>query len=168
MNESTTESDSVKFFQMGQFVANFPSKCSYTTNHMWAIPISALPGALVDCPDAVYRFGLTTYAVRLLQDVYFIDWLISPPLTVKKRQNLGSIESKKAESDLFAPTSGIIRSVNKNVLLDPSLINSATYDRGWLLEMQSCDPDDLLPVDQYLLHLNAAWPLAQKTIKGQL
>jgi hypothetical protein len=34
--------------------------------------------------------------------------------------------------------------------------------------MQICDPGDLLPVDQYLIHLDAAWTLAQKTIKGQL
>lgn len=167
MNESAIESDLVKFFQMGQFFASFPSKFSYTTNHMWAVPVRALPGKIVDCSDTVYRFGLTAYAVRLLQDVYFIDWIISPPLSVKKRQNVGSIESKKAESDLFAPASGIIRCVNQNALLDPSVINSSTYDRGWLLEMQICDPDDLLPVDQYLIHLDAAWILAQKTIKGQ-
>lgn len=168
MNESTTGSDLFRSFQMGQFFASLPSTFSYTTNHMWAIPVQALPGMLVNCPDTVYRFGLTAYAVRLLQDVYFIDWIISSPIAVKKRQNIGSIESKKAESDLFAPSAGIVKCVNQNALSDPSLINSSTYDRGWLLEMQIFDPDDLLPVDQYLIHLNAAWTLAQKTIKGQL
>ena len=28
-----------------------------------------------------YRFGFTAYAVRLLQDVYFLDWAIDPGTT---------------------------------------------------------------------------------------
>ena len=57
----------------------------------------------VDPATAVWRFGFSAYAVRLLQDVYFLDWIVDPDTPVKSRAHIGSIESKKAESDLYAP-----------------------------------------------------------------
>lgn len=154
---------------MGQHRAEFPTHLRYTTNHMWAELIAdSLAGSSL--PDGVtsYRFGLTAYAVRLLQDVYFLDWVVEAPSQISRRQPIGSIESKKAESDLFAPTAGTLVSINAAVLGDPSLINVDLYGAGWLLEIALLDVQELLDVDGYLAHLEQAWPLAQRTIKGQV
>ena len=56
-------------FAMGEFTAEFPRDRHYATNHMWAKQVHARR----------WRFGLTAYAVRLLQDVYFLDWIVEPP-----------------------------------------------------------------------------------------
>ncbi|WP_146522967.1 glycine cleavage system protein H [Stieleria varia] len=144
---------------MGEFTATFPNDRSYAKNHMWA----AHQGGLR------WRFGLTQYAVRLLQDVYFLDWVVEPPQTITHRMHIGAIESKKAESDLYAPIAGTFSAINSQTLDDPSLINAAPYDDGWLIEIDCLDahPDVLLTPEQYAEHLIEAWKVAQRTIKGQ-
>lgn len=145
---------------MGEFSAVFPRDRWFVTNHMWAKQMAA---------DR-WRFGLTSYAVRLLQDVYFLDWVIEPGQPVAVRANIGSIESKKAESDLFAPIAGTFDRINEATIDDPSLINADAYEEGWLIEMVT-DPnaaESFLQPDQYAEHLAQAWDVAQRTIKGQV
>ncbi|WP_145178562.1 glycine cleavage system protein H [Rubripirellula lacrimiformis] len=142
---------------MGEFTATFPRDRRYATNHMWAAEVS----------PKRFRFGLTAYAVRLLQDVYFLDWIVEAPTTIAARSQIGSIESKKAESDLYAPVPGQLTLINDAVLADPSLINSDPYGDGWMVEMEASDDSPLLDPDGYAQHLIKAWDVAQKTIKGQ-
>ena len=144
-------------FAMGDFVAEFPRDRQYATNHMWAKQIDSLR----------WRFGLTAYAVRLLQDVYFLDWEFKPPASVALKAQIGSIESKKAESDLYAPVEGTLVGINEATLQDPSLINADAYEDGWLIEIESQDHLRLLTPDGYAEHLIIAWEVAQRTIKGQ-
>ncbi len=147
-------------FAMGEFTAQFPRDRQFATNHMWAKQVAA----------ARWRFGLTAYAVRLLQDVYFLDWIIDPPQAIVHRANIGSIESKKAESDLFAPVAGTLVAINDTTIEDPSAINGDTYEEGWLIEIETdaAAAQSLLDPDQYLQHLADAWEVAQRTIKGQV
>ncbi|MGI9444679.1 MAG: glycine cleavage system protein H [Rubripirellula sp.] len=142
---------------MGEFTAEFPRDRLYATNHMWASEIAV----------GVWRFGLTAYAVRLLQDVYFLDWEVEPSDAIGLRAQIGSIESKKAESDLYSPVAGSLSKINELTLDDPSLINAATYSDGWLIELATTDVDRLLDPDAYAQHLIDAWQVAQRTIKGQ-
>ena len=144
---------------MGEFAAQFPSDRMYAKNHMWALEDGESPSTI--------RFGFSAYAVRLLQDVYFLDWTVDCPSQLSVRQEIGSIESKKAESDLFAPISGTLTRFNDAVIQDPSYINVDTYVAGWLFEM-SGDSDNLLQPQAYLEHLEDVWEITQKTIKGQL
>ena len=59
MSESLT-------FMMGDFAAEFPTDRLYAKNHMWAIRME----------DDIVRFGFSAYAVRLLQDIYFLEFEI--------------------------------------------------------------------------------------------
>ncbi|MEL6109184.1 MAG: glycine cleavage system protein H [Planctomycetota bacterium] len=145
---------------MGEFEATFPRDRSYAKNHMWAQPREEDRG--------VWRFGLSAYAVRLLQDVYFLEWEFDPPHPLAERQMIGAIESKKAESDLYAPIPGTLTAINEVVLDDPSLINADPYGNGWLIEIRSDELEPtLLDPARYASHLDDAWDVAQKTIKGQ-
>lgn len=142
-------------FMMGQFEALFPTDRLYARNHMWA----TVSG------DSL-RFGFSAYAVRLLQDVYFLDLTIEPGMKITAKQEIGSIESKKAESSLYSPIDGTVFSCNQALLEDPSEINVDKYGNGWLFELQG-STDSLLSPEDYLVHLTAAWEVAQRTIKGQ-
>ncbi|WP_164100521.1 glycine cleavage system protein H [Candidatus Laterigemmans baculatus] len=144
-------------FLMGEYRAEFPTDRHYATNHMWALSTG---------PQR-YRFGLTRYAVRLLQDVYFLDWTVEPPTLLGHRQQIGSIESKKAESDLYAPLAGRLVAINAESLDDPSAINVDPYGEGWLIEIES-EAAGLLSPQAYLEHLESAWKVAERTIKGQI
>jgi glycine cleavage system H protein len=145
-------------FEMGKFVAEFPTDRLYAKNHMWGADRGA------------FRFGFSAYAVRLLQDVYFLDWIIDAGVSLKEKQEMGSIESKKAESSLYSPIAGTLLQFNGELLSDPSAINVDKYGGGWLFEMQPADAANLplLTPAEYIEHLAAVWEVTQRTIKGQM
>lgn len=144
-------------FSMGKFEAQFPTDRQYAKNHMWAQRQA----------EGVIRFGFSAYAVRLLQDVYFLDWIVDAGTTVAEKQQIGAVESKKAESDLYAPLAGKLTQFNEELLSDPSAINVDTYGQGWLFAIES-PGDSLLSPTAYLEHLAAVWEVTQRTIKGQM
>lgn len=171
-------------FMMGEFAARFPTDRQYARNHMWAMQRSlhapreeteksTLHAPREESPHAereeynMYRFGFSAYAVRLLQDVYFLDWSVTAPATIAERQQIGFIESKKAESDLFAPLAGKLVRYNDALMTDPSAINVDKYGDGWLFELEASG-EGLLSPEQYLEHLTAVWEVTQRTIKGQM
>jgi glycine cleavage system H protein len=143
-------------FLMGKFPAVLPGSLRYARNHMW-------------CRSGgdVLRFGFTSYAVRLMQDVYFLDWQVSGGDMVSELQQIGHIETSKAVSDLFAPLAGTITAFNTALLDDPSGINVEGYGAGWLFEMRG-DGDGLLTVEQYHQYLSDNWEKTQRMIKGKI
>ena len=143
-------------FMMGKFAAEFPTDRKYAKNHMWGQRRG----------DAI-RFGFTAYAVRLLQDVYFLDWAVDAGVELAERQEIGSIESKKAESSLYAPVAGRLLRFNEELLSDPSAINLDKYGAGWLFEIVG-PGETLLAPPGYIEHLTGVWEIAQRTIKGQV
>lgn len=167
-------------FAMGKYEARIPTDRFYAKNHMWAQRVDEAANSACDArspnpesrpqnpsPAPAFRFGFSAYAVRLLQDVYFLDWHLSAPAALAERQEIGEIESSKAESALYAPIPGVLRAINADLLADPSTINVDNYGRGWLFEMHG-DGAGLLSPEEYLVHLEAAWKLAERTIKGQM
>ena len=101
------------------------------------------------------------------QDVYFLDWGFEPGVQLREKQEIGAIESKKAESSLYAPIPGELTALNEDLLSDPSIINADKYDAGWLFEIRGSSQSLLTP-DEYIQHLETVWKVAQRTIKGQL
>ena len=161
-------------FMMGEFEALLPTDRFYCANHMWAQVVSDPAGT-----PALIRFGFTAYAVRLLQDVYFLDWEFDAPVQLSVGQEFGSIESKKAESSLYSPVAGKLVRFNETLMEDPSAINTDKHGDGWLFEMEVLElvlPSDsagqgssgLLSPDAYVTLLDEVWVKTQRTIKGQL
>ncbi|MDB5311480.1 MAG: gcvH 1 [Gemmataceae bacterium] len=144
-------------FMMGKHPAELPGELLYCKNHMWC-----RPGA-----DGVHAFGFTAYAVRLMQDVYFLEWRIDPGLVTAK-QEIGYIETQKATSGLYAPLAGRVLRFNPDLLTDPSTINVDNYGRGWLFEMAADVAGGTLDVAAYFTHLEAGWETTQRMLKGQV
>lgn len=143
-------------FMMGKFAARLPADRRYARNHMWALAI-----------DGGYRCGFSAYAVRLLQDVYFLDWTVDAGALLAERQEIGAVESSKAESSLYAPLAGRLLRFNEALLRDPSTINVAPYGAGWLFEIEGAGGELLAP-GEYAAFLETAWKVAERTIKGQI
>jgi glycine cleavage system H protein len=144
-------------FMMGEFEARFPTDRLYAKNHMWAQPQAS----------GTIRCGFGAYAVRLLQDVYFLEWDYATGTPVRERQKIGFIESSKAESELFSPLTGKLSAINDELLTDPSAINTDKYVHGWIFEITG-ERAPLLTPNQYIEHLASVWEVTQRTIKGQL
>lgn len=143
-------------FMMGKFPAVLPGDRRYARNHMWC---QETAGRL--------RFGFTAYAVRLMRDVYFLDWNVSPGAVLTQGQQVGHIETSKAVSDLFAPVAGTLVGFNQELLSDPTPINTDGYGAGWLFEMTG-DADTTLSVAEYYQFLDANWEKTQRTLKGHM
>jgi glycine cleavage system H protein len=143
-------------FLMGKFPAILPGDLRYARNHMWCRPV-----------DDRLRFGFTSYAVRLMQDVYFLDWLVGPGDVVEHLQQIGHIETSKAVADLFAPIKGTLIAFNQELLNDPSAINLDHYGTGWLFEMTG-DLASTLGAPEYYQFLDQNWEKTQRTLKGHM
>ncbi len=144
-------------FMMGKFAAVLPAELRYCRNHMWCRPSA----------NGIHRFGFTAYAIRLMQDVYFLDWCVSVGDGVALKQQIGNIETSKAVSDLFAPIGGTVATINQDVLKDPSQINVDGYGRGWLFEIAG-ESNGTLDVQAYHAFLAANWDQTQRILKGQM
>jgi glycine cleavage system H protein len=143
-------------FLMGKYPARLPADRRYARNHMWC-----QTGA------SRHRFGFTAYAVRLMQDVYFLDWQVNAGDAVQRLDPIGHIETSKAVSDLFAPISGTMAAFNPELLKDPSGINLDNYGAGWLFDMDG-DASATMTVAEYHDFLAASWEATQRIIKGKI
>src|SRR6516162_6978233 len=143
-------------FLMGKFPARLPGELRYARNHMW-------------CREAGgrLRFGFSSYAVRLMQDVYFLDWCVDDGAVLALKQQIGNIETSKAVADLFAPIAGTLLNFNRDLLKDPSAINADNHGAGWLFEM-SGDANGTMTVQEYYQFLDANWEKTQRTLKGHM
>ncbi len=141
---------------MGQSPVFLPVDRQYARSHLWALRT-----------ESGHRLGFTAYAVRLLGQVHHLEWSVQPQAAVERGRTIGYVEASKATSDLYAPLSGRLVEVNPSVLADPTLVNTNLYDAGWLLTIAG-EGDGLLSAEQYLAHLAANWPLAQRLLKAQV
>jgi glycine cleavage system H protein len=71
---------------------------------------------------------------------------------INKGDELCVVESVKSVSELYAPVSGKISNVNKNLEEVPETINESPYDEGWLVEIEITnisEIDSLLDAEDY-------------------
>ena len=54
----------------------------------------------------------------------------------------GEIEAVKTVSELYAPISGKIVSINDQIENNPEIINSDPYGEGWLIKISPLDIDE--------------------------
>jgi len=119
---------------------NIPADLHYTKEHEWA---------RMEGNSAV--IGITDYAQHELGDIVFIE-LPKLGAAVEKTKSCASIEAVKAVSDLFAPVSGEIVEVNRELETTPQWINQEPYGKGWILKIKLSDPkeaDFLLSAEDY-------------------
>ncbi|KUF14989.1 glycine cleavage system protein GcvH [Streptomyces silvensis] len=116
-----------------------PQQLRYSKEHEW----------LSATEDGVATVGITEHAANALGDVVFAQ-LPAVGDTVAAGESCGELESTKSVSDLYAPVSGEIVAANQDVVDDPSLVNSAPFEGGWLFKVRISDePGDLLSADEY-------------------
>ncbi|MEU1851959.1 glycine cleavage system protein GcvH [Streptomyces sp. NPDC019990] len=116
-----------------------PQQLRYSKEHEW----------LSAAEDGVSTVGITEHAANALGDVVFVQ-LPEVGDTVSAGETCGELESTKSVSDLYSPVSGEVTEVNEDVVNDPSLVNSAPFEGGWLFRVRVSDePGDLLSADEY-------------------
>src|SRR5260370_8878638 len=79
-------------FLMGKFPAVLPVELRYCRNHMWCRP-----------GDGGLRFGFSAYAVRLMQDAYFLDWQANGGDSLRPQHHIRAIHTSPSTSHRFTP-----------------------------------------------------------------
>ncbi|MEM4517192.1 MAG: glycine cleavage system protein GcvH [Desulfurococcaceae archaeon] len=95
--------------------------------------------------------GISDYAQKELKDIVAVE-LPQVGRVVRKGEELGMIDSVKATSPYYAPVSGKIVEVNRNLETSPELINKDPYGEGWIFVILPDDPREytsLLPPEKY-------------------
>ncbi|MCP3792869.1 glycine cleavage system protein GcvH [Paenibacillus sp. CH40] len=115
----------------------------YTDEHEW-----------VQCTEnGTLRIGITDFAQHQLGDIVFVE-LPEAGVTIEQGAEIGTIESVKTVSDLFAPVTGTVLKVNEALESTPELVNESPYEKGWMIEVEmGKDVEEalgkLLSADQY-------------------
>ena len=95
--------------------------------------------------------GITDYAQKELGDVVFVE-LPQVGTQLEQGDELGSIESVKAVSELFSPASGEVVEVNEALRDKPELVNTDPYGDGWMVRIKLSTPeevDELMDAEEY-------------------
>tara|TARA_Y100000741_G_C17796830_1_gene372277 strand:+ start:188 stop:466 length:279 start_codon:yes stop_codon:yes gene_type:complete len=71
----------------------------------------------------VATVGITKHATELLGDIVFVE-VPEQGKQVERDGQAAVVESTKAASDVYSPVSGEIIEGNKNIVEDPSSVNS--------------------------------------------
>jgi glycine cleavage system H protein len=99
-----------------------PDNLNYTEEHEW----------LKVQEDGQARMGITDYAQDSLSDVVFVE-LPEVGDQFTKGDVMAVAESVKAASDIYAPISGKIVSINEKLEESPELVNESPYEFGWMV-----------------------------------
>ncbi|MFI1049080.1 glycine cleavage system protein GcvH [Streptomyces griseoruber] len=116
-----------------------PQQLRYSKEHEW----------LSAAEDGVSTVGITEHAANALGDVVFVE-LPEVGASVTAGGSCGELESTKSVSELYSPVDGEIVEVNQDVVDDPSLVNSAPFEGGWLFKVRVAgEQEELLSADEY-------------------
>jgi glycine cleavage system H protein len=109
----------------------YPEQLRYTKEHEWV----RLEGDLG-------TIGITDHAQKELGDIVFAE-LPRVGTRLDRGRTLGSVESVKAVSDVYAPVSGEVVEVNEALAGTPETINADPHGGGWLVKMRLSAPQEL-------------------------
>ncbi len=112
-------------------MSGYPEDLKYTTDHEWV----RLEGNLA-------TIGISKYAVDQLVDVTYVG-LPREGDDVSKGEAFGTVESVKAQSDIYSPVSGSIVKVNEELEDNPEFVNESPYDKGWMIQVEISEPSEL-------------------------
>jgi len=101
----------------------------------------------INVEGEIGTIGITDYAQKELGDVVFVE-LPQVGTQLEAGDELGSIESVKAVSELFAPVGGEVVEINERLAEKPELINTDPYGDGWMVRIRVADPSE---VDELLM-----------------
>src|SRR3989338_5803659 len=118
----------------------------YTKEHEW-----------VSIDGKIATVGISDYAQEALGDITYIE-IPSEDDEVEQFEQLASVESVKAATDIFSPMSGKVIEVNEALEEKPGLINKSPYDKGWIAKIEISNMDEasnLMTAEEYQKYLES-------------
>jgi glycine cleavage system H protein len=121
-------------------MSTYPDELRYTKEHEWVL----LEGGTA-------TIGITDHAQQELGDIVYVE-LPKVGARLEQGKTMGSVESVKAVSDIYAPVSGEVIEVNESLAQAPEKINQDPHGEAWLVKIKASAPGEasaLLSADAY-------------------
>ncbi|MGB7994632.1 MAG: glycine cleavage system protein GcvH [Photobacterium halotolerans] len=118
-----------------------PSELKYTESHEWVRAEG----------NGVYAIGITDHAQQMLGEIVYVE-LAEIDDEFEAGDEVGSVESIKAVSEVYTPIPGVVVAINELLEESPYLLNDSPYGDGWLIKIKANDEsalDDLLDAKAY-------------------
>jgi len=109
----------------------YPEDLRYTKQHEW-----------VRFSESVGVVGITDYAQKELGDIVYVD-LPRIGATLVQGKVMGSVESVKAVSDIYAPVSGEVLEINDVLSTAPEKLNENPHGDGWMVKIRLSAPEEI-------------------------
>jgi glycine cleavage system H protein len=116
------------------------SQLKFSEDHLWVLEMGETG-----------RIGLSEYAQEQLGEIVSVTHAEIGKF-IEPGDTIGELESQKTVVELVSPITGTIKAVNEIVVEDPSLINVDPYGKGWLVEVEINEPEEierLMSADEY-------------------
>ena len=127
-----------------------PETLKYTKDHEW-----------VRVEDSEAVVGITEHAQKELGDIVFLE-LPESGKALKAGEEMGTVESVKAVSEIYSPVTGEIVAANNFLTENPdnaAIVNKDPYGEGWMIRIRVADAaelTDLLDAEGYRKYLDEA------------
>lgn len=112
-------------------MSNVPADLKFAKSHEW-----------VRLAGDIATVGITDHAQHELTDVVFVE-LPELHKKLKAGDPCAVVESVKTASDVYSPVSGEVTEINKTVVDNPALVNTAPYETGWFYKIKLSNPSEL-------------------------
>jgi glycine cleavage system H protein len=109
----------------------YPSGYRYSKEHEWV----AVEGDTA-------TVGITDFAQQELGDIVYVE-LPEIGKSVRAGEVLGTVESVKAVSEIYAPLTGEVVEANSALNEAPETINRAPHAEGWICKLRIAAPDEV-------------------------
>jgi glycine cleavage system H protein len=107
------------------------SQLKFSEDHLWILEMGETA-----------RIGLTEYAQEQLGEIISVTPAENGRF-IEPGDTIGELESQKTVVELVSPITGTVKAVNESVVEDPSLINIDPYGKGWLVEVEINEPEEI-------------------------
>lgn len=122
-----------------------PEALYYSKEHTW-----------LKIENQIGIVGITEFAQSELGEIVYVD-LPNNEYKFSQNEIFGSVEALKTVSDLFMPISGKVIETNKQLLKEPTLVNSDPFTTGWMMKIEIINSEEvknLLSAEQYKQAVN--------------
>jgi glycine cleavage system H protein len=109
----------------------YPDNFRYTKEHEWVL-VEGDTGTI----------GITDHAQQELGDIVYVD-LPKVGVRIELGKSLGSVESVKAVSDIYAPLSGEVTEINTLLTDAPEKLNQDPHGVAWLVKIHLSAPAEI-------------------------
>jgi glycine cleavage system H protein len=113
-------------------MSSVPENVKYTKEHEW----------ISESGSNRFKVGITDYAQSALGDIVYIQ-LPKMGQTLEQGSVCGEVESTKSVSEIYAPLSGTVVTLNTALDAAPETMNKDPYGEGWIFEVEITDQAQL-------------------------